>query len=813
MRDLRMAVRSILSAPWTSSIVVLTLALGVGANAAVFGVVNSLLLRSLPVSEPDRLVTVSSDFAIGHGFKAGVGWKHAMWTRLLDTAHPFDGVLAWAQPSWDVSPGGERQPVNGLVVSGSFFDVLRVPAHIGRTIVPADDRRGGGADGLVAVISDRFWERRFNRRTDAVGSSIALDGVPFTIVGVAPSWFLGLEVGQAFDVAISLGAAASVRSTRSLVDDSPRFGLTVLLRLKPEQSIEQATAALRALQPAILGVAPEKMAEVSPPFLREPYVAVPAPTGTSDFSRLRTRYQRSLMVLLGLVGLVLLIACLNIATVMLARANARRYEIGVRMALGATRAQLWPQLLLESLLLSAVGAAIGLVFASWGSALLVGQLSRLNTQIVLELKPDAVVIGFAAVVASFTTILFGVAPALHATRVRPVTALRGRAGGRGDDGAARPTSVLMAAQLSLSVVLVLGAALFARTFERLVHAPLGFDVDRVLLASIDTGRVPASPEARTALYQAIADAIARVPGVERAAPSTFTPLSEATRAPLVTRAEHAEAVIGPGWLETYGTRLIAGRSFSPDDTATSATVAVVNQSYVRRFLPDTPPLGQVAGGRTIVGVAGDAVFASVRGGPKPTIYRPLTQAAGTRAPDSTTITISIRAASGAPTSLMRPIAEATTTVDPRLTFTFATLEKEVGASIAQERVIASIAGVFALLALLLAALGLFGLTAYAVNRRRFEIGVRIALGAQRGHILGIVLKRSLAVTAAGLAAGVAAALFAGRYVEAMLYGVAPFDVPTLLGVMTLLAAVAVAAALIPARGAVSIDPLLALRSE
>jgi putative ABC transport system permease protein len=817
VRSLQMAVRSILSAPWTSSIVVATLALGVGANVAVFGVVNSLLLRSLPVAEPDRLVTVSSDFAIGHGFKAGVGWKHAMWTRLdmlmKGPAPPFDGVLAWAQPSLDVSPGGERQPVNGLVVSGSFFEVLRVPAHVGRTIVPADDRRGGGADGLVAVISDRFWERRFNRRTDAVGRSIALDGVPFTIVGVAPSWFLGLEVGQAFDVAIPLGAAASVRSTRSLVDDSPRFGLTVMLRLKPDQSVEQATAAMRALQPAILGVAPEKLADVRPPFLREPYVVVPSATGISDFSRLRTRYQGSLMVLLGLVGLVLLIACLNIATVMLARANARRYEIGVRMALGATRAQLWPQLLLESLLLSAAGSAIGLVFASWGSALLVGQLSRLDAQIVLELEPDAVVIGFTAVLASFATILFGLAPALHATRVRPITAQRGRAGARGEDGAAGPTSVLIAAQVSLSVVLVLGAALFMRTFERLVHAPLGFDADRVLLASIDTGRVPASPEARTALYQGIADAIARVPGVERAAPSTFTPLSGATRAPLVARAEHAEAVIGPGWLETYGTRLIAGRGFSPGDTATSATVAIVNQSYVRRFLPDTPPIGHVVGGRTIVGVAADAVFASVRGGPKPTIYRPLTQAAGTRAPDNTTITVSIRAASGAPTSLIRPVAAAAATVDPRLTFTFATLEKEVGASIAQERVLASIAGVLGVLALLLAALGLFGLTAYAVNRRRFELGVRIALGAPRRHILAVVVTRSVAVTGAGLAVGTPAALAGGRYVEAMLYGVTLFDPWMVPGVVALLAAVAIAGALMPARTAVAIDPLLSLRSE
>lgn len=813
MRALRLAIRAIASASGTSSIVIVTLALGVGANAAVFGVVNSLLLRSLPVAEPDRLATVSSDFAIGHGFKAGAGWNYAMWTRFLDAGPPFEGALAWAQPAFDVSPGGERQPVSGLVVSGSFFDVLRVPPQAGRMLAADDDRRGGGAGGLVAVISDRYWARRFERRANAIGSAITLDGVPFTIVGVTPSWFLGLEVGQAFDVAISLGAAASIRSTQSLVVPSPRYGLVVMLRLKAGQSIAQATAAMRALQPAILGVTPDTMAGVSPGFLRDPYVAVPAPAGTSDFSRLRARHERSLLVLLALVALVLSIACVNVATVLLARASARLGEIAVRMALGATRAQLWPELLLEALLLSASGAVLGLMLAGWGSGLLVGQLSKLGTQVVLELRPDATVVAFTAIVATFTTVLFGVAPALHAMRVQPAAALRGRSGSRADGGPVRPANVLIAAQLCLSVVLVLGAALFVKTFERLVYVPLGFDADRVLLASVDTGRVPASAEERTGLYQRIADAMARVPGVERAAASTFTPLSQAAQSPVVARAERAEAVVGTGWLETYGTRLIAGRSFGPEDGATSAKVAVVNQSYVRRFFADKPPLGQVVEGRTIVGVAADAVFATVRGGPRPTIYRPLTQAAGTRPPDATTVTISVRAASGEPAALIRGVAEAAASVDPRLTFTFAPLANDVDASIAQERVIASIAGVFALLALLLAALGLFGLTAYAVNRRRFELGVRIALGAPRRHILAIVLTRSLAVTAAGLAAGIAAALPAGRSVEAMLYGVAPFDVPTLLGVTGLLAAVAVTAALVPARTAVSIDPLLSLRSE
>ena len=813
MRALRAAVRAISSTPWTSSTVVLTLALGVGVNAAVFGVVNSLLLRSLPVPEPDRLVTVSSDFAIGHGFKAGVGWNYAMWTRLQQSAHPFDGALAWAQPTFDLAPRGERQPANGLIVSGRFFEVLRVRAQAGRLIAAADDQPGGGADGAVAVISDRLWERKFNRSGAAIGSSLTLDGVPFTIVGVTPASFLGVEVGQAFDVAIPLGAATTIRGTRSFIDDQRRFGLVVLLRLEPGQSVEQATAALRALQPAILGVTPEEMADVSPSFLREPFVAVASPTGTSDFSRLRTRYQSSLVTLLVLVALVLAIACVSVATVLLARANARRYEIGVRMALGATRAQIWPQLLLESVLLSAIGAIVGVLLAGWGGALLVAQLSTLDTQIVLDLTPDVRVLAFTAVIATLTTILFGVGPAMHATRVHPVAVLRGRAVGRTDDGSARPTSVLIAAQLSLSVVVVLGAALFVRTLDRLAHVPLGFDADRVLLVSIETGRVSTSIEERTALYQRIADTIARVPGVERAAASTFTPLSKATQTPIMARSERAEAVVGPDWFETYGTRVMAGRTFTTSDTASSGKVAIVNEAYSRRFFPDKPALGELAEGRTVVGVVANAVFASVRGGPKASLYRPLTQSEGTRPPDSSGITISARAAADSPTALQRPIAEALTTFDPRLTFTFSPLANDVGASIAQERVIASIAGVFAALALLLAALGLFGLTAYSVNRRRFEIGVRLALGAPHKHVFAILLKRSLTVTAVGLAVGFAGALFAGRYVAAMLYGVAPFDVPVLLVVMGLLAIVTLVAALIPARAAVAIDPLLALRSE
>ncbi len=813
MHTARMAFRALRSAPAIAAIVILTLALGIGANTAVFGVVNGLLLRSLPVAEPDRLVTISSDFAIGHGFKAGVGWNYEMWRRLQQAPPSFAGALAWSQPTFDLALGGEKQPANGLVVSGGFFEVLRIAPRAGRLIAASDDRRGGGDAGAVAVISDRLWARRFDRAFSAIGSVLTLDGVPFTIVGVTSPEFLGIEIGQAFDVAIPLGAAALIPGTRSILDDQRRFGLAVLLRLKAEQSVQQATATLRTLQPAILGVTEQQMADVSPQFLREPFVAVPAPTGTSDFSRLRTRYQSSLVTLLVLVGLVLVVACVNVATILLARANGRRYEMGVRLALGATRRQLWPQLLVESLMLSAAGTVAGLLVSRWAGSLLVAQFSRLDVQLVLDLRPDVRVVAFAAGAGILTALLFGLAPAVHATRVQPVAALKGRTGARGDAGTTRTTSVLIALQVSLSLVLVLGAALFVRTFERLLQVPLGFDADRVLIVSVETARIAATPEERLALYQRIADGVAATPGVARAAASTFMPLSRAAQAPVLAQAARAEAAVGPGWFATCGTRVLAGRDFSASDRADDASVAIANQAFVRRFLPDRQPIGERVDGRTIVGVVGDAVFASVRSGTKPTLYLPLTQSAGTRPPGSTSITITARAAAGAPEALTKVVSATLASLDPRLAFTFATLDEQVEASIAQERIVASLAGLFGILAMLLAGLGLFGLTTYAVNRRRFEIGVRIALGASRRHVLAIVLKRSAIVTIAGLAAGLAIVAPASRYVRAMLFGVSAFDPGTVLVVIGGLAAVALAASLVPARRAARIDPVVALRNE
>ena len=512
--------------------------------------------------------------------------------------------------------------------------------------------------------------------------------------------------------------------------------------------------------------------------------------------------------------LVLLIACVNVASVLLARATARRHEIGVRLALGATRRQLIPQLMIESLLLSAAGAGLGLLLAAWGSRALVAQWSSGSGELVFNLTPDWRVLGFTGALSLATAVLFGTAPALRATSVQPLSALRGSGRSRGaSEGSARLTSGLIVLQIALSLMLVVAAGLFIRTFGRLLSVPLGFDGDRVLIAAVDTARARVDPADRLSFYQRLAETVSSVPGVEHAAASMDTPLSRARQAPVLLMAERVESVVGPGWFATYGTRLVAGRDFGAQDAAGAPRTAIVNQAFSRKFFPDKNALGEVTEGRTVVGIVGDAVFATVRGGARPTIYIPLAQSAGKGMPGRTEVHIGIRAAAGPPTGLARSVSAALSAVDPGLSFSFRPLQSDVEASMSQERILAELAGLFGGLALLLTGLGLYGVTSYSVSRRQVEIGIRMALGARPGDVLRLVLVRSLAITAAGVGLGLAASVATTRYLEAMLFGVASLDPLTFGGVALALVVVAATAALIPARRATRIEPLAALRSE
>ena len=817
-QDLRFGGRMLAKAPGFTGVALLSLALGIGANTAVFSLVNSLLLRSLPVREPERLVLVSGE------------WTNPIWEQIRDRqSEAFEAAMAWSDEhvQFDLAQGGEAELVDGIWASGAFFDVLGVPAILGRTFVAADDRRGGGPDGAVAVISYGFWQRRFGGAGDVIGRSLTLNRVPFTIVGVTPPGFFGPSVGRAFDVAVPIASESLVRGTESWLDNRSAWWMKIMARLKPGQDAAEAAQALRAVQPQVReatlpkGLAGERLAR----YLGQPFTVSPAASGTSA---LRERYREPLLAILAVVALVLLIACANIANLVTARAESRRHELGMRLALGASRLRLARQLLTEGLLLATLGGALGLVFAHWGRRLLVRQLSTPGSATFLDLSLDGTVLAFTAGLAVLTAVLFSVAPAVRAARVGLDDSLKssGRAPGAGRGRLGQP---LVAAQVALSLVLVVAAGLFVRTFSLLATRSLGFDRDRVLIVSIDreVRRSGVPPEGRVALFERARDAVAAVPGVAEAAVSTLTPVSgmgwnDAVEVPGGPELAGRDRLVWfnavtPRWFGTYGTAVLAGRDFDTRDRAGAPPVAIVNQAFVRKHLGGAAALGRTVRreGRPdraspaleIVGVVQDAAYRSMREELPPTVYVPLGQS-DTIAPFAS---ISVRAASGSPALLTRSVAAALKAVDPHVSLTFRALDDEIDGALVRERLVALLSSFFGVLGLLLAGIGLYGVTAYSVNRRRAEIGIRMALGADARGVVRLVLSRVAALVAVGIAIGTLMSLWASRFVAALLYGMEPRDPLTVMGAAALLAAIAAVAGWLPARRAARIDPARVLR--
>jgi predicted permease len=818
--DLRLAVRSLLAAPAVSIAAILTLTLGTGATTAIFSVANALVLRGLPVPRPQDLVTITSDSALRHGFQAGAGWNHAMWDQLRQRAEAFGGAFAWTLQRLDLSEGGEMQPVNTLFASGDFFGTLGVRAAIGRTFTIADDARGGGPDGAVAVIGHELWQRRFHGSTDALGSPLLIEGTPVTIVGVAPRWFRGVDVGQPFDVAMPFATETLVRGGRSLVDNQRAFLLTVMLRLKPGQTVSAASAALRAMQPQIVG--PQ-----APPFLKEPFIIVGASTGISDRSRLRQQYQYPLVILSIVSGIVLVIVCLNIANLLLSRASARRSELSVRLALGAPRWRLARQHLVEALTLGGLGTAGGILFAVWASRVLLTQLPLLDGLISVDVGIDWRVLAFTGGVAVLTVVLFGTLPALYAMRVPPIEALRDETRGGGGRQTGLLSSGLVVAQVALSIVLLAGAGLFVRTVARLVNVPLGFEPKGILVVSASTVRSVQTPEDHNQVRDRILDAVGRVPGITHAAGSVWTPVGTGGGG-LLTDARARRAQIGrqvafnfvtPGWFDTFGTAVRAGRDFDVRDGPGAPRVALINEA-LRRTLPaeeralgstiEAGPCGRA--GCTVIGIVADAVYGhSLRDAAPPTVYMPLAQAAGL-APPNAPLRISVRAADDL-TGVLPTLTATLRGVDPRLTFTFRRLEQDVHASVAQERLLAMLGGLFGAIALLLSAVGLYGVSSYAATRRRAEIGIRLALGGQPRAVLRGLLKRLALFVLGGTVLGLLTSLWLSRFVAPLLYGLEPRDPVTLLAAVAILGLVAAVAGWIPASRATRVDPAQVLRQH
>ena len=613
------------------------------------------MLRTLPVEAPERLARL-----VGAPPSGQQSWTYPIWEEIQRHADLFDGAFAWSRfdAQFNLTQGGETRYAKGVWASGGSFDVLGVKPSLGRLFVPSDDRPGGGDGGPVAVISHAFWQEHFGGAPDVIGRTLTLDRAPLTIVGVTPPGFFGLNPGRSFDVAVPFGVEPLVRGAgQSRLNQRTSWWLSVMVRLKRGQSLADATALMQTLQAGIreATLPPPRPGDTLDEYLSEPFAFVSAADGQSG---LRDVYGRPLMVMMVVVGIVLLIACANIANLLLARATSRSHEWSVRLALGASRGRLARQLLIESLLLAAMGAAAGVIVARWGSHLLVSQLA--TDAVYLELPLDWRMLAFTASIGLVAALVFGVAPALRAARGAPIDAMKDR--GRSSATFGRPTvaNALVLTQVVLSLVLVVGAGLFLRSFGWLTRVPLGFDRDRVLLTQIDARRADLPPAARLAAYERIRQRVLAVPGVEQAGVSIVAPLSGAMwsrRIQVSGSAFRGESVDGPegfgftdrpipenaplaifngitpGWIATFGTPLLDGRDVSERDGPSSPRVALVNLAFARKFLNGENPVGHTihltrepaSPAIEIVGLLSDAVYRDVREPTLPTAYVPLSQ--------------------------------------------------------------------------------------------------------------------------------------------------------------------------------------------
>jgi predicted permease len=822
-RDLRFALRQMRRTPVVSGVALLSLALGIGANVAIFSLVNALILKALPIHEPDQLVQLQLTDTNPRNHTTS--FTNPQWEYLRDHQDFLPGVTAVGYARFNLNVTGEMRMVPGLYASGQFLETLGVTPVIGRSFTADDDRRGSEP---IAILSHGFWQREFGGDPHVLGRPVALDGHAFTIIGVTPPEFFGVRVGTTFDVMIPLANEAIIRGAESSLDRRSSWWLSLFARLAPGQTMAQAEARLRALQPQLREATmpqdwrPQDQAT----YIQDPFGVIPAATGISS---LRDRYSQALYVLLGIVGLVLAIACANMANLLLAQSVARRRELAVRLSLGAGRRQLVRQLLVESIMLSVAGALAGLAIAAWGSRALVAMLSTRTNFTFLDLSMDWRVFAFTAGVGGLTGLLFGVLPALRGTALAPADALRDHSRGIVSGGGRLNVGHgLVALQVALSFVLVFGSTLFVRTLVGLTTQNTGFESTNVLIATVDLRRTQAEDTARLPMFQQVREAVAAVPGIDAVAATFVTPVGGSTwqLRVIVPGFDGPESERGalfnattPDYFRVMRTPMLAGRDFSPGDAANRPPVTIVNEAFARKFYAGQNPVGKTfvweRFGRErkdrqfeIIGLVADAKYRTLREEPQPTFYAPLAQMDEI----STAIRFAIKT-TASPWSSRDAILHAIDGVNKDIVVDFRTLEEDLGAAVMQERLIASLSAFFGGLALLLAALGLYGVMSYSVSRRRNEIGIRMALGAEPDRVITMVLKHVAMITVAGILVGVAGAVGTGRFVNTLLFNLATGDRTMIAVTAVTLAAAAAVAGYLPARRAARIDPMTALREE
>lgn len=827
LQDIRYGFRQLAKAPVLVTVAVLSLALGIGANTAIFTLINAVMLQSLPVRDPGRLVLFYDGTSTGvysGGDLQSDEFSYPFWQYLKAHHDSFESLSAFRQSNDRVilhvagsSDTGPSEQAAAHLVSGNYFDVLGVQAAAGRVLTPSDDDVSAPR---VAVLSYPFWRDRFHRDPAIVGHEVVLNGTAFTIVGVADREFFGERIRTAPDFWVPLCFQAQILQQKSWLEAQDYYWLNFIGRMKPGVTLAGAQSAVNLrlhqfyLEQAGTRLSPEIRRKIEG-------TRIQLKPGGGGISGLRYLYSKPLQILMAVVAVVLLIACANIATLLLARASARRQEFLARLALGASRGRLLRQVLTESVLLSVLGGIAGAGFAWWNVKLLV---LLLHVYSVVKVRPDPAVLGFTLALSVLTGILFGIFPAFKFSRLepRPGNIPKPAAIGKWRFSAAH---VLIALQVALSLILLLGAGLLAHSLLALERQNIGFRRDNILVIRTDASLAGYQQSELLPLYRQIVDRLSGLPGVVSASIGRFTPESGSSSSGNFSIEGRIESPgkmlnvyylpVAPGFLETLGIPFLAGRTISGRDLPGSTTAAIVNQTFVHEYLPNRNPLGEhislgapfKAPGAEIVGVVADSKYYDFRERPEPMAFFSLWQTPVAE------IEIVLRTAA-APSAVVAEAREALKQVSSKLPIlNTTTLNAQIEKSLDQQKMITTLCSIFGLLALILASIGIYGTLAYSVAGRTVEIGIRMAVGARRRNVIWLVLRDSFVLITLGLTIGLPLALGATRWLKSFLFGVAEIDPVATVAAVLLIVALALLAGYFPARRAARIDPMRALRHE
>lgn len=830
-QDLRYGLRMLRKTPGFTAVAILTLALGIGANTAIFSLIDAVLLKSLPVQKPEELVILFTRLANEDNHQ--LGFSNPVWQQIRDHQQSFSGIFAEHPTEFDLARGGESHNIKGLFVSGDFFNMLGIRPTAGRLLTTTDDFRSCPA---TAVLSYSFWQEYYGGAPNAIGNTLTLNRHPFQVVGVSPPGFFGVTVGNHFDVAVPICAEALVPlpgepNGQKLLDRPSARWLAVMARMKPGVPLEKANAGLKIISPEIFEatVSPEWKSDWQKEFLGGTVRAEPAANGPDDLRD----YYAPLKTLMIVVGLVLLVACANIASLMLARASTRLKEIAVRLTMGASRSRLIRQLLTECVLLSSLGALLGILLARWGCALLVRFISTSQDKVFLQLSLDGRILGFTAATAIAVGLLFGLLPALRSTRVSLTSAMKGAQSDESQRsshwGAGR---WIVSTQIAISLVILVAAGLFLRSFRNLATLDLGFDRSNVLLVETTLPLPDDSPTRRANISREILEGLKSLPGATSASESVVTPVSgymwglefslPKGGGPTGEDASAYMNFVSPEYFATFRSPILAGRGFNDHDVAGAPSVIIINEAMAHRFFSNSQPIGQFlitddvmkSGPRQktqplqIVGVLKDSKYRSLREGNESIAYFPMAQSENL----DDARNFEVRTTTD-PAAFSKSTEQVFTGINKNISLNFQTLETQVDDSLRQDHLLATLSGFFGALALLLAMIGLYGVLAYTVTQRRKEFGIRIALGAQKTSIVRLIMRDVAILLGVGISVGLGISYWATQLMQKMLFGLSGRDTATMVISAALLVSVAILAAYLPTRRATQTDPMLALRDE